>query len=508
MAIDGLPLENGQHDFLDNFFRRVFGAAALAGDGEDKRPIAAREIVPGHRIAAVVEALEQTRLGLRAGDHRYAVAVATLLRPCPSLRTMRGGRILLRRSAIRQEFVTDSAPCRANGYLEEKPMNTIFFAAIVALGAQDVQVAPKPTTHLYVKTVPPGATVTLDGKMLGKSDNLFDATSGTHKLALKMDGYAADNRSIEIVDGEITRVEVDLKKQSSGQVVLSYVGDSSDGQQSFADSGHAVLFQRPAEMKSITGIKIFAARYGYPQPPKEDFHVYLLDENQKVLEQIAIPYRKIERGDLRWYALDFPAVAVPEKFFVALWFNAEASKGIYVGMKKDVPTDTFLRWPARQGLSEQRPAFRVDDLRGDVVRKRQEADVSEGDHLWRGEGGRHGKHRGAARRNGGRSRRRTWNDATGAFSVEAEFAGVEDGKVKLKKADGKIATVPLDRLSKEDQEFVAKQAGAEAEAPRRAPRRAANWRSTTERRPTNAASPAAAMPCVSRPTATRATSPR
>ena len=58
---------------------------------------------------------------------------------------------------------------------------------------------------------------------------------------------------------------------------------------------------------------------------------------------------------------------------------------------------------------------------------------------------------------------RTWNDASGAFSVEAQFAGIEDGKVKLKKADGKIASVPLDQLCKDDQEFVAQQGGAKSE---------------------------------------------
>jgi len=46
---------------------------------------------------------------------------------------------------------------------------------------------------------------------------------------------------------------------------------------------------------------------------------------------------------------------------------------------------------------------------------------------------------------------RTWTDATGKFSVEAELVRVADGKVELKKADGTIIAVPLDRLSPADQ---------------------------------------------------------
>lgn len=49
---------------------------------------------------------------------------------------------------------------------------------------------------------------------------------------------------------------------------------------------------------------------------------------------------------------------------------------------------------------------------------------------------------------------RTWRDRTGKFKVEAEFAGVVDGKVQLKRKDGEIVLVPLDRLSDEDQKFI------------------------------------------------------
>ena len=76
-------------------------------------------------------------------------------------------------------------------------MNAILFAAMVALGGQDVQTTSQATTQLYVKTTPPGATVTLDGKPLGKSNGLFDVVPGSHKMALQMEGYTALDRTIE-----------------------------------------------------------------------------------------------------------------------------------------------------------------------------------------------------------------------------------------------------------------------------------------------------------------------
>jgi len=50
---------------------------------------------------------------------------------------------------------------------------------------------------------------------------------------------------------------------------------------------------------------------------------------------------------------------------------------------------------------------------------------------------------------------RTWTDLTGDFKVEAELVTVRQGKVYLEKADGQVRSVPLDRLSTEDLEYLA-----------------------------------------------------
>jgi uncharacterized protein with FMN-binding domain len=58
---------------------------------------------------------------------------------------------------------------------------------------------------------------------------------------------------------------------------------------------------------------------------------------------------------------------------------------------------------------------------------------------------------------------RTWKDASGSFSVQAEFVDLRDGMVQLKRADGRTASVPLNRLSAADQQYV-KEQGAEQSA--------------------------------------------
>jgi len=50
---------------------------------------------------------------------------------------------------------------------------------------------------------------------------------------------------------------------------------------------------------------------------------------------------------------------------------------------------------------------------------------------------------------------RTWTDSTGQYKTEAEFLDFQDGIVRLRRADnGEIKSVPLEKLSEADQQFV------------------------------------------------------
>lgn len=60
---------------------------------------------------------------------------------------------------------------------------------------------------------------------------------------------------------------------------------------------------------------------------------------------------------------------------------------------------------------------------------------------------------------------REWSDSTGKFKIEAEFVELKDGKVSLKKADGTLLSIPLDKLSKADRDFVNTQSRKPAASP-------------------------------------------
>ena len=49
---------------------------------------------------------------------------------------------------------------------------------------------------------------------------------------------------------------------------------------------------------------------------------------------------------------------------------------------------------------------------------------------------------------------RTWSDATGRFKVQAQFINVSDGKVNLRRSDGRTMSIVIDKLSQQDQAYV------------------------------------------------------
>ena len=50
---------------------------------------------------------------------------------------------------------------------------------------------------------------------------------------------------------------------------------------------------------------------------------------------------------------------------------------------------------------------------------------------------------------------RVWTDSTGSKKLEADYVGKKDGHVVLRLRDGSVESVPIERLSAEDQKHVA-----------------------------------------------------
>jgi len=60
---------------------------------------------------------------------------------------------------------------------------------------------------------------------------------------------------------------------------------------------------------------------------------------------------------------------------------------------------------------------------------------------------------------------RTWSDITGKFQTEAAFVDFKEGKVRLKKKGGSIVSVPIEKFSRADQEWVKQQSAATQSPP-------------------------------------------
>ncbi len=72
---------------------------------------------------------------------------------------------------------------------------------------------------ININTQPIGATVSVDGRVLGESPNIFkDVLIGTHTLAVSKEGYATKTSTITVEEGKIT--PVDLQLENGGSVVI------------------------------------------------------------------------------------------------------------------------------------------------------------------------------------------------------------------------------------------------------------------------------------------------
>jgi len=144
---------------------------------------------------------------------------------------------------------------------------------------------------------------------------------------------------------------------SGNELVLTYGNGTLEGRNSINGSGHAVLFERPDDARAVEAVEIYASRYGTPEPPKEDFHIYILNDKLQVLADLPFPYSMISRGDMQWYKFKIPSVEVTKKFAVALSFNPHRTKGVYLGFDKDVDETHSLIGLPDKGFDKPREKY-------------------------------------------------------------------------------------------------------------------------------------------------------
>jgi len=114
--------------------------------------------------------------------------------------------------------------------------------------------------------------------------------------------------------------------------LLSYGDGKPDGKKSYGGSGHMIRFELPEGVTKVRGIRIHGSRYGLPQAPKEDFEITFLSEDRdETLHSEAAPYRLFQRGKENWVRVLFQKeLELPQKFWIALNFNAHQTKGVYL----------------------------------------------------------------------------------------------------------------------------------------------------------------------------------
>ncbi len=193
---------------------------------------------------------------------------------------------------------------------------------------------------------------------------------------------------------------------------------TQSGKKSMAGGGHAVRFSASGNSSYLTSVRVYGARYGYPQAPKEDFHVWLCDSEFRSIADFAFPYGKFARGKAQWVDLAVKPTLVPNDFFICVAFNPTGTKGVFVGHDGQRGGASFSGLPGKG----PRP-FRDGNW---MIR----AVVSQVPIV------------------------RTWSDASGSFSVEAELVAFADGTVQLKKKGGHVISVPFELLSEKDRRFL------------------------------------------------------
>lgn len=127
---------------------------------------------------------------------------------------------------------------------------------------------------------------------------------------------------------------------------------------SISGSGHGVKFTCPGDQGILRAIKVYGSRYGSTETPKENFHVWICDDQNKVLKDLTFPYSKFVRGRDKWVVLPTGAFEVPKQFVIFAGFNPEQTKGIYVFYDKESSGNSFQGLPT----SEAKPFEKGDWL--------------------------------------------------------------------------------------------------------------------------------------------------
>ena len=85
-------------------------------------------------------------------------------------------------------------------------------------------------------------------------------------------------RSVAVVDTAVTTVETVLEHSIAAPAKPEPLGhDDGSGQKEYRRKRTRGVFFEPDGKSELVAVMLYGSRYGYPQPPKENFHIYLCD---------------------------------------------------------------------------------------------------------------------------------------------------------------------------------------------------------------------------------------
>jgi len=146
--------------------------------------------------------------------------------------------------------------------------------------------------------------------------------------------------------GDATKAAV--KPGAAESRELSHDNGKMADKRSIAGGGHAVKFQVDGDSWYVTSVSLHGSRYGTPQPPKEEFNVWICDAQFKPIATFRFPYGSFTRADPVWKSFRIRPTRVPQDFIVCFGFNPQQTKGVYVSFD-DQKSETSLVGVPEQG---------------------------------------------------------------------------------------------------------------------------------------------------------------
>jgi hypothetical protein len=164
------------------------------------------------------------------------------------------------------------------------------------------------------------------------ADELVRVTGDESARALVPADLLTPKIDWKVAEREINEKTTEGQTQVDDQtgVLLKYDDGTSEGMLSTAGAGHAIMFFAPAGAWAIDSVQLYGSRYGEAEPPKENFRIFICDQDFNVIKSVEKPYSTIERGDPKWYTMSFDPVKAPRGFYVCVYFAPTASKGVYM----------------------------------------------------------------------------------------------------------------------------------------------------------------------------------